>query len=406
MRIGDFTLQVIVNGEPLPERAERDTGDRWVIATKDTEFSLLVANGTPERVRVVPSVDGLCALDAEPAAFDSPGYVLQPRGQTLVPGWRIDDATVARFLFEAREQAYAHRAGGDPRNVGVIAAAFFGERVASPAELLAAEVAQDVSACWAKRSTSPDSVHQIVCARAAERRAVWERAASGGNVGAWWLVAVCRLYRVPHGRRDHSEQRDAVRLLRRSAENGFPLAQYSFAWCYEHGLGVGRVGGVLERWFVGEQAVRLRGAAAWYRRAAKHGVGAPEMVERSPNRGKTAEVMFAVSDPSEGHVPFAVPRRGDWVGLAATRTSRQPEPAPARSKQEPAPAELDVERQSLDDVAVAFGRPVRHDVRHVAFECRSATPDAVLAIRYSAASASNGRAGCPIPADWEYRVKQ
>lgn len=236
MKFRNFTLRVVVDGEALPERFEPDTRVAWVTATKGREFSILLGNGTAGRVRVVPSVDGVSVVDGEPAKFDSTGYLLRGGAEMLIPGWRIDDVKVARFMFDAVQQSYALRAdGGDPRNIGVIAASFFGESVASAAELLAGEVAQDVSACWARRTAPPDAIHDLVCSRAHDRVEVWEQAASGGSVGASWLLAVCHLYRVPPSRFRRAplsvagEQRRAVQVIERCAGGGFPLAQYSLA---------------------------------------------------------------------------------------------------------------------------------------------------------------------------------
>src|SRR5688500_18568979 len=127
MRVGEFALAVVVDGQLLDERADASADCCWVGATKGKEFSLVLVNGGINRASAVPSIDGLSVVDGQPASYRSPAYVLGARSHMLIPGWRLDNGHVARFEFAAASLAYSRRMGHSPRNVGVIAAAFFHE---------------------------------------------------------------------------------------------------------------------------------------------------------------------------------------------------------------------------------------------------------------------------------------
>lgn len=128
MKVGDFVLGLLVDGDLVAEFWDTETETSWIAAERGKEFSLLLINDGDARVVAIPSVDGLSVMDGEPASYESAGYLVHPHSQVVVPGWRLDNGSVAQFQFGAAAQGYARQAGHSPRNVGVIAAAFFREK--------------------------------------------------------------------------------------------------------------------------------------------------------------------------------------------------------------------------------------------------------------------------------------
>ena len=89
-------------------------------------------NKSDLRLEVVLSVDGLDVLDGRKAALSKRGYIMAPRSQLLVEGFRQSMEAVAAFRFGPVRESYAHQKYGDTRNVGVIGAAIFHERGTNP----------------------------------------------------------------------------------------------------------------------------------------------------------------------------------------------------------------------------------------------------------------------------------
>ncbi len=90
------------------------------------EYFIHVANKSIHKLLAVVTVDGLSVMNGEPGDYYSGGYVLSPNSDTTIPGWRIDNQSVARFVFLSKDRSYAelmHK----PNNIGVIACAFFEE---------------------------------------------------------------------------------------------------------------------------------------------------------------------------------------------------------------------------------------------------------------------------------------
>ncbi|MGA2499033.1 MAG: hypothetical protein ABSH20_14925, partial [Tepidisphaeraceae bacterium] len=79
------------------------------------------------RVAAIPSIDGVSTVDGKPASYQSGGYLVRPKAQIVVPGWRLDDNAVASFEFGVAAKGYARQMGHQVANVGIIAAAFFSE---------------------------------------------------------------------------------------------------------------------------------------------------------------------------------------------------------------------------------------------------------------------------------------
>lgn len=131
-----YSLNVLVNGKPTKKYLHK--GATYIEGRRGSEYSLKFQNNTGSRVKVIISVDGLDILDGKPAGSGSRGYVVGAWASLDVPGWRIDDAKVAKFQFapqsDKQNTTYVEelsKAGFevDPNNQGVIGVMVFKEQV-------------------------------------------------------------------------------------------------------------------------------------------------------------------------------------------------------------------------------------------------------------------------------------
>jgi hypothetical protein len=145
---GSFT---VANG--LVSIGLRDEGGRfftgfvsgarnYVVGEAGHRYTIVVRNNTAFRLEIVLSVDGLDVLDGKAAAFNKRGYLIDPRGEIEVDGFRQSMDTVAAFRFGSVRGSYAGQKYGDTRNVGVIGVAVFNERGTNPVPWTPGEVQQ------------------------------------------------------------------------------------------------------------------------------------------------------------------------------------------------------------------------------------------------------------------------
>lgn len=124
--MADYEVDILVNGKPI--RQFRYKGDYFVEGRKGSNFELKFTNNTWKRVEVVPSVDGLDVIDGEECGTNSSGYVVSGRDSITIPGWRLDNDTVAEFIFKDKKKSYASRSGKGTSNVGAIGFMVFEEK--------------------------------------------------------------------------------------------------------------------------------------------------------------------------------------------------------------------------------------------------------------------------------------
>jgi hypothetical protein len=128
MRQNQFDLSVLVHGKPIREYEGPD-GRIFVEGREGSEFTLRLRNFTPNRVLAVLTVDGLSVIDGKPGDYkESGGYVIAANSYVDIPGWRLDNNEVAKFIFDAIADSYSVEAGKGKKNVGVIGAAIFLEK--------------------------------------------------------------------------------------------------------------------------------------------------------------------------------------------------------------------------------------------------------------------------------------
>lgn len=104
----------------------------YVVGEAGRRYSIVVRNQTPFRIECVLSVDGLDVLDGKAAAFSKRGYIVDPKGEIEVDGFRQSTNSVAAFRFGSVRGSYAGQKYGETANVGVIGLAVFNERGTEP----------------------------------------------------------------------------------------------------------------------------------------------------------------------------------------------------------------------------------------------------------------------------------
>jgi len=128
MQIGSFELQVVVNDRPVREYGLQ--GKTYVEGKLSSRFTLKFRNNTAQRVLAVPSVDGLSAVDGQPATGASKGYIIPAYSAGEIKGWKTNLRETADFVFADRSgSSYAAQTAGS-QNCGVIAVKVFAEKPA------------------------------------------------------------------------------------------------------------------------------------------------------------------------------------------------------------------------------------------------------------------------------------
>jgi len=115
-------MKILVNGRPIQEYHKDQKV--FVEGKRGSNFELSLRNLSARRILVHPTVDGLSVMTGKEASRNdhSEGYVLGPYQEMTVPGWRLDNDSVAKFFFAGGGKSYAEKTGR-PLNKGVIAAA-------------------------------------------------------------------------------------------------------------------------------------------------------------------------------------------------------------------------------------------------------------------------------------------
>lgn len=104
----------------------------YLLGEEGIDYSICLRNQAPVRIEAVLSVDGRDVVSGRKADYRTDrGYVLEPREEICVAGFRESTDSVAAFTFTAPEASYASQMG-DGSNVGVIGIATFDEAEAAP----------------------------------------------------------------------------------------------------------------------------------------------------------------------------------------------------------------------------------------------------------------------------------
>lgn len=129
---GSPEMTVLVGGTPRAEYLHR--GTTYIEALRGRDFTIRLHNPTPLRVAVALSVDGLNTIDARHTdAWSASKWLLEPWETTEIAGWQVNDRTARRFFFTGERSSYG-AALGQTRNLGIIEAVVYRERIARYSE--------------------------------------------------------------------------------------------------------------------------------------------------------------------------------------------------------------------------------------------------------------------------------
>jgi hypothetical protein len=123
-----FRLQILVKGRAVQEY--RGPGcNNFIEGRQGSNFELELANLTSRRILAHPTVDGLSAMTGKVASKNDSthGYILSAFQTMRVPGWRLTDQEVARFVFAGAGGSYAEKTGHGA-DKGVVACTVWEEK--------------------------------------------------------------------------------------------------------------------------------------------------------------------------------------------------------------------------------------------------------------------------------------
>lgn len=122
------SLKILVDGIELP--VYHHQGRHYVEAILGKSYEILLTAPIYNRYCAVLSVDGLSVMTGRRATLDDAGYIVggsASNSAIKVPGFRLNDSEVARFVFGLPDQSYAALMDS-PANIGIIGAVFYVER--------------------------------------------------------------------------------------------------------------------------------------------------------------------------------------------------------------------------------------------------------------------------------------
>ena len=107
MRQHYYEASILINGRTITEYWH--DGQVYIEGRKGSEFQLRLRNNSSKRILVIASVDGLSVMDGNPASEESRGYIVTGYSTLDIPGWRLNNDQVAKFVFSGKTQAYAEQ---------------------------------------------------------------------------------------------------------------------------------------------------------------------------------------------------------------------------------------------------------------------------------------------------------
>ena len=108
------------------------SGRFYLEAREGSPYLIRLSNRSGERLGVVLTVDGLNAISGTRDRGTGRMYVLDPRGQATVRGWRTSLQEVRRFTFVDEEVSYATRSGKANSRMGWIEVSVYREHRRQP----------------------------------------------------------------------------------------------------------------------------------------------------------------------------------------------------------------------------------------------------------------------------------
>lgn len=121
MQLNNISLRVLVKSRAIKEHVSPLDLQTYIEGREGSEFELEIRNDNAFDVEVIMSIDGLSITDGKPAGANSRGYIIGANKTSVIPGWKVDGQTAAKFTFSgAKGSSYVEQIGGDSLNKGVI----------------------------------------------------------------------------------------------------------------------------------------------------------------------------------------------------------------------------------------------------------------------------------------------
>lgn len=135
-----YEINVLIRNKTIPKyktpslRQHGILGDpdakTYVEGRSGSEFELELKNNSAKEVLMIVSVDGLSVTDGKEASEKSNGYLVSANSTIKIPGWTLNDKSVAKFVFADKKDSYAsnHPEHVSEKNVGVIGVLVFSKK--------------------------------------------------------------------------------------------------------------------------------------------------------------------------------------------------------------------------------------------------------------------------------------
>lgn len=127
MKSNACEVRILIKGRPATEFFHE--GSNYMEGRGGSEFEIEVRNLTSRRVMAVVSVDGLSVINGTVAGLESPGYILNAFQTIVIPGWKLDNNSAAKFEFGSRSSSYVQSVEGSATNCGVIGVMVWSEKI-------------------------------------------------------------------------------------------------------------------------------------------------------------------------------------------------------------------------------------------------------------------------------------
>lgn len=123
-------FRVLIKGKPIVQYAHN--GNFFVEGRAGSNFELEIINRNPFRIEAVISVDGLSVIDGKEAGVNSAGYLVEGNSTVKIPGWKVNESTIAAFEFTGKDGSYSTGVTGSSLNNGVIGVMAFKDKSYRP----------------------------------------------------------------------------------------------------------------------------------------------------------------------------------------------------------------------------------------------------------------------------------
>ncbi len=118
----------ITDGNDRKMPIYRNNQGQYILPAQEGQrYQLTIANTDRNRTyEVVTTVDGIDVLNGRAGSYQNNGYLIRPKHEVTIEGFRKNQDQVAAFRFSAPEDSYVNQnVQGDERNIGVIGFAIF-----------------------------------------------------------------------------------------------------------------------------------------------------------------------------------------------------------------------------------------------------------------------------------------